>query len=217
MRNKLLKKKLRNAVKLSDKTASEIEKEIGVSHSTFWRMLNKEDYPVSTDDLERIAKATGMPISFFIDYEELNHGGIKIEESEVGTFQKVRKVPIISWVQAGDFNFAEDPFPLGHSDQYTYTTMKGANMFGLIVRGDSMEKDFPEGTEIIIDPDSEVLHEDFGIFKNVETNECTFKQLRIIGKHKILHPLNDEYEDIILDEDEKYIVVGKMVRASKKY
>jgi SOS-response transcriptional repressor LexA len=103
------------------------------------------------------------------------------------------RVPLISWVQAGEFNYVNDQFPPGHTEEFVDTTVNvGRHTFALRVKGDSMEPNFPEGAILIIEPDMDFQPGDYVIAKNGD-NEATFKQLVKDGADWYLKPLNPRY------------------------
>lgn len=129
----------------------------------------------------------------------------------------IQKIPVISWVQAGQFTSISDPFLPGDADDYIHTITRGENMFALKVRNDSMTPEFNEGDIIIVKPGVEIRNNDFVIIKDVGSQEATFKQYKVYGRKIVLHPLNPKYDDIELDEKKKYVVVGKVLEKTKRY
>ena len=59
-------------------------------------------------------------------------------------------------------------------------------------------------------------HNDYVVVCN-EEGESTFKQLKKYGKIRVLHPLNPKYEDIELDRDIEYRIVGVVMEKKKRY
>lgn len=108
------------------------------------------------------------------------------------------RVPIISWVQAGDWQQAVDNFHPGSADDWVeITCQKKTHTFALRVKGDSMVNpngapSFPEGFILVVEPEMEPAPGDFVIAKNGE-NEATFKQLIKDGGDWYLKPLNPRY------------------------
>lgn len=129
----------------------------------------------------------------------------------------VQKIPVISWVHANKFEEINDPFPVGISDEYIYSDIKGEHIFALRVQNNCMEPEFLEGDTIIVQPSAAVTSGDYIIVADRESNTATFKQLKQYGNKKILHPLNPKYNDIELDHKKQYVVVGKIVEKIKKY
>jgi len=88
--------------------------------------------------------------------------------------------------------------------------------FALKVRGDSMEPEFYEGDIIIINPAFKQEHNDYLVVSN-EEGEATFKQLKKYGKTRVLHPLNPKHEDIELNRETEYRIIGVVIEKKKKY
>lgn len=101
-------------------------------------------------------------------------------------------VPLINWVQAGDFSEVLDH--LSPTDELEYvplTVTKMRHTFALTVQGDSMSPDFPPGMRLIVEPDLQYQAGDYVIAKNGE--EATFKQLVRDGGEWYLKPINPHY------------------------
>lgn len=116
-------------------------------------------------------------------------------------------VPLISYIQAGDFcecidllqpGDAEDwlPRPNGASKSTYALKVKGKSMTNPLPNSPS----YPEGTIIFVDPEQEVLPGHRGIFKTPDTNEATFKELVSDGGKLYLRPLNPQFDKIIVDK-----------------
>jgi len=110
-------------------------------------------------------------------------------------------VPLISWVQAGEWHEAIDthmpgdyeinlPCPITHSK----------HTFALKVKGDSMtspypsQHNYPEGTIIYVDPCKQLTNGCRVIAKLPESNEVTFKEYHEDGGKRYLKPLNPQYQ-----------------------
>jgi SOS-response transcriptional repressor LexA len=103
-------------------------------------------------------------------------------------------VPLISWVAAGSWREAIDPYPPGAEDKRVPATRKvSADAYALRVQGDSMEPSFPDGSTIIVDPAVEPHHGSFVVVRLDEAAQATFKQLVIDGGTHYLKPLNPRY------------------------
>lgn len=101
-------------------------------------------------------------------------------------------VPLISWVQAGEYAEAIDNLAPGRGERIETTIQVKAHTYALRVTGDSMEPEFPEGCIIIVEPDMEPRHGDYTIVKN-GNGEATFKQLIQDGADWYLKPINPRY------------------------
>ena len=130
--------------------------------------------------------------------------------------RRLRAIPLISWVQAGDWLAIEDPFHPGDADEWiTTTATTHENAFALVVRGDSMAPLFLAGETIIVDPGRDAVSGDYIIAKNGE-QEATFKQLVVDGANTYLKPLNERYP--IKDmTGREFCVVGVVVAKEMRF
>lgn len=129
------------------------------------------------------------------------------------------RYPVISWVAAGAWAEAVEPFPPGFSDRYEISdyNSKGA-AFWLEVRGDSMTAptgtSIPEGMMILVDTEAEVTSGKLVIAKLANSGEATFKKLVEDGGRRYLKPLNPEYKMVECGEDCR--IIGVAVRVMGK-
>lgn len=130
------------------------------------------------------------------------------------------RYPVISWVAAGAWAEAVEPYPAGFSDRYEFSEYdsKGA-AFWLEVKGDSMTspvgQSITEGTLILVDMEAEAAPGKLVIAKLPDSNEATFKKLVNDGGRLFLKPLNPGYP--IEPFDERCRIVGVVVRALQKF
>lgn len=116
-----------------------------------------------------------------------------------------RRIPLISYVQAGHMREAIDPYQVGDAADWLLTDLDlSANAFALRIKGDSMLPDFREGDTVVIDPAVEPIPGDYVVAKNGE-NEATFKKYRPRGVNERgdavfeLVPLNEDYPSMRSD------------------
>jgi phage repressor protein C with HTH and peptisase S24 domain len=137
-----------------------------------------------------------------------------------------QKVPVVGTVEAGGFQAAEDgDYPVGMANEYVYTDSKTNGILALTVSNDSMEPKFQEGDIILINPNIEPKSGDFVVAKYTPDNEATFKQLIIHHRTEkgtllmeiVLHPLNEKYDDIHVEDPGLLKIVGKVVEKKVFY
>ncbi|WP_311969323.1 XRE family transcriptional regulator [Pseudomonas baltica] len=127
------------------------------------------------------------------------------------------RYPVISWVSAGSWEEAVQPYPDGFSDRYEMSDYdaKGA-AFWLEVKGDSMTApagvSVPEGMMILIDTEADVKPGKLVIAKLPASNEATFKKLVDDGGTRYLKPLNPDYKMVECGPDCR--IIGVAVRMS---
>lgn len=126
-----------------------------------------------------------------------------------------RDIPVISWVQAGEWQAVSDPYQPGYADEWVETSAtKSPNAFALVVSGDSMEPEFRDGDIITVDPDRQPVSGSYVVVKN--GHEATFKQFVRDGASVFLKPLNDRYPIRDMTGID-FRVVGVVVEKRKRY
>ena len=138
----------------------------------------------------------------------------------------VQQVPLISWVHAGEWSEANDPYVVGDAETwipYAVTTRKDNNvtgsdrMFALRVSGVSMEPTFNEGDIIIVDPDQNPSHGSFVVVRLDDDNVATFKQLIIEHDKRYLKALNPIWVPQLQPINGNATLVGVVVSRQTSY
>ena len=129
------------------------------------------------------------------------------------------RYPVISWVAAGAWAEAVEPFPPGFSDRYELSDYDSKGVaFWLEVKGDSMTSpvgtSITEGMLILVDTEAEAMSGKLVIAKLADSNEATFKKLVEDGGRRFLKPLNPAYPVEVCAEGCR--IVGVVVRATMK-
>ena len=133
------------------------------------------------------------------------------------------KVPVVSWVQAGDWCDAVDPHPVGAGDEWLECPMKHSKAtFALVVRGSSMhnptgDRSFAEGDIIFIDPERQAQHRSLVICRLDGSNEATFKRLLVEGDTQMLEALNPSWPDRIVKINGNATICGVVIGKVESY
>lgn len=122
------------------------------------------------------------------------------------------KVPLISWVKAGQWASASDPFAVGDAERWMDCPVPHSpGSYALRVRGDSMTaphgntRTYPEGSIIFVDSEKRTpMNGDRVIACLVDTDEVTFKVYKNEDGRQWLQPLNPSHDPI----KEKFKVLG---------
>lgn len=140
----------------------------------------------------------------------------KVDEVESNVTEwPVGKLPLISWVQAGDWSEIVDNFQPGDAEDWIACPFpSGSHGFVLRVVGDSMynpsgDMSFREGDFISVNPDREAQHRSLVIARH-NGEKATFKQLLIDENDgPMLFALNPNWPKryIALDKDTEIIGV----------
>jgi SOS-response transcriptional repressor LexA len=197
-----------------DPTIQPIEDYFGVSVSD---LRYGEITP--TGGLSLSSRATGVSVTgaqtprrnFAVDASDNLHPGPELKG----------RVPLISWVQAGEWNSVVDNFHPGHADEWIETTVPvRQHTYALRVNGDSMTNpsgspSFPHGIIIIVEPEVEAIPGAFVVVRQNNDEECTFKQLVKDAGVFFLKPLNPAYPLMRLAEDA--VICGVVREATMRF
>lgn len=118
----------------------------------------------------------------------------RVEPNVIGGPDLKGNVPLISWIQAGEWCEVIDTFQPGDAEEWLLCPKKhGPSTFALRVRGVSMEPKYRDGAIIYVDPDISPDHLKNVVVRLNGDSEATFKQLVIEGDKRFLRPLNPDW------------------------
>lgn len=115
----------------------------------------------------------------------------------------IKSIPLISWVQAGEWTDTVNSVMATSSPETIYTTaMVSDSAFALNVRGDSMTNpdgapSIPEGAIVVVDPNvvcSAELSGKIVVARIDGSSEATIKKYVVDGPLHYLVPLNPKYK-----------------------
>lgn len=137
----------------------------------------------------------------------------------VTTPEKTSRYPIISWVSAGAWAEAVEPYPPGLSDTYEFSEYDSKGpAFWLEVKGDSMTAPtglcIAGGTLVLVDTRVEAAPGKLIVAKQPGSHETTFKKLASDGAKLFLKPLDGSYPSVAFAEDYRR---GVAVRALQEF
>lgn len=157
--------------------------------------------------IQKLSDYFGIPKSAIIEEGGMNgavmlgNGKIKIPEHMIrAEVKKSVAIPVLGRIAAGTPNEA-----IPNSDDYHETPSSLVDgrirSFWLKVSGNSMNRLFPDGALILVDPDSEVRDGDVGVVF-VNGDDATVKRVYYEDGAVRLHPESHdpEYRDRIIDE-----------------
>lgn len=129
-------------------------------------------------------------------------------------------VPLISWVQAGDWCDAVVSYePPSAEDWLPCPVSHGPRTYALRVKGDSMtspypgQRSYPEGTIIYVDPDRSIINGCRIVARQPFSNEVTFKEYREDSGTRYLKPINPQYQMQEIGDDTRIcgVVIGQFI------
>ena len=130
-----------------------------------------------------------------------------------------KRIPVLSWVQAGAWNDIGCDDPAMTCTEWTETSADVSDhAFALIVRGDSMfnpsdKRSLADGVMVVVDSvfnsDVESLNHKIVVAMLEGTNEATIKEFVKDGPNMYLNPLNPRYPIIPIDGNCRIVAVAK--------
>jgi len=144
--------------------------------------------------------------------EYLKDGGDAGNVSYIGGRDSKGQYPLVSWVSAGCWLEAIEPYRKDEIDSWPETTVDASpDSFWLRVKGDSMTAPsgftVPEGMIILVDPKKEHVSGNLVVAKLTNDNEATFKQYMVDAGRRYLRALNPHHPPTIINGDCKIIGV----------
>ena len=195
---------------------SELARRIGVKPQAIQHLLSPKKNASGSKFTTAIALACDVPAIWL----ENGPGGIddlaRQQRVNVEPGPDIRgRVPMISWVQAGEWNPAADPYHPCDADTWLACPVAhGLSTYALRVRGDSMTsqhgRSYPDGSIIFVDPDRCCPTNGDRIIAKLEgTDEVTFKMFAQDAGRVFLRAINPAYPPIM----EPFKVLGTVIGA----
>lgn len=226
-------RRLAAALRQRQASPADLARWVGVSDAaiSFWLDGTTAPSRIRSSNLRRAAQFVNRSVEFLLegadDPSEVSEGVRGTVGYATGITWDVRQVPVISYVQAGSWSEASDPYPRGQGfDQVGVDASLAKSLsrvaFGLAIEGRSMEPDFIAGDVVIIDPHIAPHPGDFVVAKLDREEQATFKKYRDRGADSAgqpifeLVPLNHDYPTLRVDADNPGHVVGVMVEHRRR-
>ncbi|MDX1485234.1 MAG: XRE family transcriptional regulator [Alphaproteobacteria bacterium] len=205
--------RIRDARKRANMTQQALAERCGVSRAAVAQWETGTTRP-SIEHLGKVADTLGVWVSWITGEGEYSGQ----EEEAVPYRPRGRVVPVIDFVQAGDWNPVADPYPPGRGmANLTCERHVGDGAFALVIKGNSMAPDFREGDTVIFDPDVQPQPGDLVVAKLESEDEATFKKYRPRGVDERgrpvidLVPLNEDWPILRIDAAHPGRVIGTIV------
>ena len=130
-----------------------------------------------------------------------------------------KRIPVLSWVQAGAWNDIGCDDPAMTCTEWTETSADVSDhAFALIVRGDSMTnssnpRSIQDGAKVVVEPifDPEQLNRKIVVAMLEGSSEATIKEFIQDGPVKFLKPLNPAYPSMQINGNCRVVGVVKQI------
>lgn len=202
--------RLQQAIKDSGLSQSEVSKRSGISRGSITDYL-KGRYEAKQDKVYDLAKVLGVRSDWLMGYN------VPQKDMATPATIEVSSIPVLSKVSAGMPIYAEENIV-----DYIYLpateVRPGKEVFGLIVSGDSMNKEFKEDDIVIIEKDSIVENGEIGVVM-LNGYNATLKQIKYVNDSIVLFPLSDNpaHDPQIYDDQDEVCIIGKVIGMHRKF
>lgn len=166
-----------------------------------WLMTGEGEKEIdSLADLALVHNPTNDPDGDIYRVGEPRTGSQNNKSNTLTLERNPTKVPLISWVSAGEFCESPDLYHAGDADEWLDCPSRHSNStYALKVDGDSMtshnmsERSYPHGTIIFVDPERACVSGSKVIVKLPGATEAVFKKYTLDGGTAYLVPINSQY------------------------
>lgn len=197
-------------------TQDELAEKAGLSQVSIHKILNGG----GTRKLVAIARALQCAAEDLVSDSPKGLGEPRVAYTNTsGPIAFAEEVPLISYVQAGEWSEAIDLYEPGYAENFISTTHTHSKLaFALRVEGHSMTlppdiegRSFPPGMIIQVDPEKPWKTGDFVVARH-DGNKVTFKRLSSEEGRPVLTALNPDRDRYPVIRDE-FEVIGRVFAA----
>ena len=190
-------------MKKNNMSRKDLSEKLKVGYTTVTDWVNAVTYP-------RIDKIEMMSNLWGIEKSDLVEDSSNINENNI---LHTNHIPVVSKISAGEPIHAEE-----NIESYIAIPNAKENTFGLIVSGDSMDKEFKDGDIVIVEKDAVVENGQIGVV-HINGYNATVKRIKYNDDDIILIPEsnNNEHVPKIFNRNDHIHIVGRVVGVYKQY
>lgn len=217
-------------------TATQLAEKLGVHHSTIYRYENGDIEKVPTAILSDIAKILDTTPAFLMGWEDTQQKNVSsiFDDKILNIGRELQSSRRSKWIDYGErlleeqktstidesityytYNYYNQPASAGTGQYLNDVRVETIDLpvdinadFVVPIYGDSMEPDYSSGDYIFVKLSVNLSDGDIGVFEY--NGDAYIKQL-IINKHDaFLRSLNDKYDDIPIDTDSNFRIIGEV-------
>ncbi|ULG73180.1 LexA family protein [Macrococcus brunensis] len=170
----------------------------------------KGKYTPKLKTLNEISKLFNVNIDDMME-KDLSSNGIPLDTNETD------QVPVLGKIAAGKPLYSEQQI-LRYSFVPSHINKLGKELFYLEVTGDSMNKEFPEGSEVLVDRNAAVENGNIAVVQ-INGYDATVKKVRFDDDKIILMPMstNETHLPQIYTKDDSVTFIGRVIGMFKQY
>lgn len=184
-------------------TESELARRTGIGQPVVHRIASGETDNPKVATLRPLANFFALSISQLIGDEPLPPN--RLPGSFNASAHSLAYLPLLTWEQA-----LEWPNLVTRSPTTTMVATDqavSAQAYALVVKDNTMEPHFPEGTLLIVDFALQPENRDYAIVHLDGQKLPTFKQVLIDGSSVYLKPLNPDFKALPIDKNHRFLGV----------
>lgn len=201
--NKKAGERLKELRLLHNMTQTDVANKLNVTHPTIVRYEKGEVGSMKTSTISKLAEIFHVSPIYIL--------GMDLDDINAEPISKVKKIPILGEVCAGDGIWCEENF-----EGYFFADESLAKAdFALIVEGDSMTGDgIHDRDKAFIKRVNIVENGKIAVVLLTDTNEVTLKRVFVNDNTAILQPSNPKYPPITTSN---FVILGELVGVYHKY
>lgn len=189
-------------------SVAEVARRAGVAQPTAHRILSGESKSPRIENIRSLAVALGIDTPSITGALNVLETGPSYSTGLANGPRLQRRVPVISWVQAGQFCEAVDLYAPDSAEEWLDCPFPHSpRAFCLVVKGLSMHPDYRPEEIILVEPELEAQHNDDVVVRTPD-GEATFKRLQQTEDGKYLLALNPEFPNRIIAVPDETIICG---------
>ncbi|MCO4473050.1 XRE family transcriptional regulator [Streptococcus pasteurianus] len=230
-------KQRRKSMKMS---ADQLAERVGVSRSTIFRYEKGDIEKVGPDVLKGIAKALNTTPSFLMGWDDIQESKSKdleiisiynelktprqkkvltyadnqLKEQKLEESNQSNKV--VQFPKLFRYRFFDQALSAGTGQYLNEVQVEQIELpidvdadFVVPIYGDSMEPEYHSGDYVFVKLSVELSDGDIGVFEYY--GDAYIKELVINDSGAYLHSLNPKYDDILIDADSDFRIIGEVV------
>lgn len=189
--------------------AYQLQEKSNIPQSTTFRIINGDTKSPSSITVQKYAKYFGIDESDlrFKDLSDVSKVQGNGDNFKVVKQQSVRYVPLLNFVQAGEFCEYHDD-AISNEFRPIFGEGYGKNVYWVELEGDSMEPNFKSGELVLIDPDIQPNPADYVVALKAGEKKVTFKMWRPRGFDE---KTGEEYSQLIPSNENYPIIDSRFV------
>lgn len=177
-------------------TLEELGEKLGVSHATIYKYEKGEIANMKQSTIKKLSEIFGVSPVYIM--------GLDIDNPSIRMVDKVRSVPILGTICAGDGVWCEE----NYEGRFVLDPdIKGVD-FVLKVNGESMAGDNIHNGDIAYMKSTNYVDNGKIAAILLDNNEVMLKRLNIKSGHAVLTPSNPDYEPIVTTD---FMILGELV------